>query len=185
MAAGLPDLVDCVRLASEAATLHRVYEMGELPRVQDLLVEVRGTLSASFVFTKLASGHSGATIVIAAIPRLECQRCLQGFDLSVSGGSEVEFRGTDEPDAAPSEREFYRMKHGQVSLRELAEEELLLALPLAPKCATPATCGRAPGSTSGETSPGVAGETGETGETGVIGDMRQPFRALKDLLKKT
>ena len=31
MAAGLPDLVDCARLAEEAAVLERVYELGECP----------------------------------------------------------------------------------------------------------------------------------------------------------
>jgi len=33
------------------------------------------------------------------------------------------------------------VRNGLVSLRELAEEELLLALPIAPACSTPLTCG--------------------------------------------
>jgi uncharacterized metal-binding protein YceD (DUF177 family) len=56
-------------------------------------------------------------------------------------------------------------------LRDLAEEELLLALPIAPKCATPLTCGKAPGPSTGAR-PDEAGET------------RRPFGALQDLLKK-
>jgi uncharacterized protein len=173
MSAGLPDLVDCARLAAEAEALQRVYELGELPRLEDLLEDTRGTLSASFVFTKLGSGRSGAAVAIAATPRLKCQRCLQGFDLSVSAGSEIEFATSDEPEAAHSEREFFKMSHGQVSLRGLAEEELLLALPLVPKCASPSTCGRAPADASDEAAPGKTGE------------MRRPFSALQDLLKKT
>jgi len=55
------------------------------------------------------------------------------------------------------------MEDGSVSLRELAEEELLLALPVIAACSTPEDCGRAP-------SP----------------DERQrPFAVLQDLLKKT
>jgi uncharacterized metal-binding protein YceD (DUF177 family) len=88
------------------------------------------------------------------------------------GGSEVEFATSDEADAADSEREFYRMNDGQVSLRDLAEEELLLALPMC-SCDTPLTCGRAPSYVIGDEAPG---------ETG---DMRRPFSALQDLLKKT
>jgi hypothetical protein len=55
MAAGSPDLVDCTRLAEEAAVLECVYELGELARLKDLLAEPRGTVRASFAFTKLAS----------------------------------------------------------------------------------------------------------------------------------
>jgi len=55
------------------------------------------------------------------------------------------------------------MDDGSVSLRDLAEEELLLALPVIAACGTPEVCGRAP-------SP----------------DERQrPFAVLQDLLKKT
>ena len=64
-------------------------------------------------------------------------------------------------------------RNGRVSLRELAEEELLLALPIVPACNSPQSCGRAPSHAAGD----------ET--TGVTGDMRRPFSALQDLLKKT
>jgi hypothetical protein len=37
MAPGLPDLVDCARLAEEAAVLERVYELAELSRLRDVL----------------------------------------------------------------------------------------------------------------------------------------------------
>jgi uncharacterized protein len=173
MAAGLPDLVDCARLSEDAAVIRRVFELGELPRLKDLLAEPQGTLSASFAFAKLASGRPGAEVTITAAPQLVCQRCMQGFGLRVSGASEIEFATSEEPDAADSEREFFRMQKGQVSLRELAEEELLLALPLAPACSTPLTCGKAPGLVTGDDRPDVSG------------DMRRPFSALQDLLKKT
>jgi len=165
MAAGLPDLVDCARLAEDASVLHRDYELSELPRVKDLLAEPQGTLSASFAFTKSASGRPAAEVRVAATPRLVCQRCMEGFELPLSGGSEVEFAASEEPDTVDTEREIFSVPDGRVSLRELAEEELLLALPIAPACSTPLTCGKAP--------------------PDVTGDQRRPFSALQDLLKKT
>jgi uncharacterized metal-binding protein YceD (DUF177 family) len=57
-----------------------------------------------------------------------------------------------------------------VSLRELAEEELLLALPVAPACSIPLTCGNAPDLTI---------DAPEDSE-----QMRRPFSALQDMLKK-
>jgi uncharacterized protein len=173
MAPGSPDLVDCVRLSTDSAELERVYELGELPRMKDILAEPRGPLSARFAFAILPSGRPGAEVSIEASPQLVCQRCMQGRALAVMGGSEVEFATTDDANASDSEKELYRMTNGQVSLRELAEEELLLALPHVFMCDTPSTCGRAPIYASG-------GET--PGETG---DMRRPFSALQDLLKKT
>jgi uncharacterized protein len=172
MAAGLPDLVDCTRLAEESAMLECVYELGELARLKDLLAEPRGTVRASFAFAKLASGRPGAKVTVRATPLLKCQRCMQGFGLGLASGSEIEFAGGDEPQSAHSEREFFKMENGTVSLRELAEEELLLALPIAPVCDTPLTCGKAP-SYATEQMPDAAG------------DMRRPFSALQDLLKKT
>jgi uncharacterized metal-binding protein YceD (DUF177 family) len=59
-----------------------------------------------------------------------------------------------------------------VSLRELAEEELLLALP-AVALHPPQACGRAQ----------VYAAGGETQDTS--GDRTRPFSALQDLLKKT
>jgi uncharacterized protein len=173
MAAGLPDLVDCVRLADETAVLERVYDLGELPRLRDLLDEPRGTVRATFGFAKLANGHAGACVTVAANPVLVCQRCMRGFDVALTGRSEVEFASADAADSAESEREFFRIDNGLASLRELAEEELLLAVPLAPACSTPLTCGKAPDY-------GIGDEMRD-----VAGDMRRPFSALQNLLKKT
>lgn len=172
MAAGLPDLVDCRRLADDASVLHRDYPLSELPRVKDLLAEPQGTLRASFSFMTLASGRPGVEVRVVASPRLVCQRCMEGFALSLSGGSEIEFSLSEEPDT-DSDREIFSVPTGWVSLSELAEEELLLALPIAPACGTPLTCGKAPGPMAGDEMPDATG------------DVRRPFSALQDLLKKT
>jgi len=169
----LPDLVDCSQLAATATVLERVYELGELSRVRDLLADPRGRVNARFAFAKLASGGPGAMVTVRASPLLICQRCMQDFALPVSGGSELEFAANDAVDAADSAREFFEMQNGQVSLRELAEEELLLALPIAPACSTPTTCGKAPHYATG------------VGSAGAADEIRRPFGALKDLLKKT
>jgi uncharacterized protein len=163
MASGLSDRVDCARLAADAAVLERVYPLSELSRVKDLLADARGTVKARFAFSKFAAGRVGATVGVQATPRLVCQRCLQAFELPVSGDSEIEFAMSEAEAPAESPREIYLMNEGFVSLRELAEEELLLALPAIASCSTPESCGRAP-----------------------TPDVRQrPFAVLQDLLKKT
>jgi uncharacterized protein len=163
MASGSTDRVDCARLAEDAAVLERVYPLSELPRLQDLLADARGSLRARFAFSKLAAGRTGATVAVQASPRLVCQRCLQGFELPLSSDSEIEFAASDADAPVESPREIYLMDQGSVSLRDLAEEELLLALPVIAACSTPEDCGRAP----------------------PPDERNRPFAVLQDLLKKT
>lgn len=172
MAAGSPDLVDCTRLAEEKAVLRRDYELKELPRIRDLLAEPSGVLRASFAFAKQPTGLPGAKVEIEATAPLICQRCLQGFGHRVQAGSDVEF-STSESAGPESERELYVTSDGRVSLKDLAEEELLLALPIAPACDTPLTCGKAEGYVTGDE------------EVDEAAGKRRPFSALQDLLKKT
>jgi uncharacterized protein len=174
MATGLPDLVDCVRLSQESAVLERVYDLGGLVRLQDVLAERRGELHARFEFGRAPSGRAQARIAIRARPRLICQRCMLGFEFPVAGNSVVEFTNGPGDDAGTdTEREPYPADADKVSLRELAEEELLLALPFAAACSNPQDCGNAPEFTAFDARPEQSGE------------MRRPFSALQDLLKKT
>jgi DUF177 domain-containing protein len=172
MAAGLPDIVDCARLAEDSVVLERTYDLRELPRLKDSLAESSGILNASFAFSKTPSGLAGARVEVHATPRLTCQRCMQGFAVAVSGGSEVEFASEETAAAADGEHEVFHAMGGRVSLRDLAEEELLLALPIAPMCAAPLECGNAPDSVADAEPPSASQQ------------MRRPFSALQDLLRK-
>lgn len=179
MAGGPPDLVDCERLAAERAQLERTYELGRLPRLQDLLAERHGVLCAKFGFSRAQSGRSVVRIEIEAAPRLVCQRCMQGYEFPVAVRSEVEIADDVQQDAAAG-GEVYASQRGLVSLGELAEEELLLALPLVPACSVPAICGRAPA--LGELRGRGKGES--TSVAAVAPESVRPFAGLQDLLKK-
>jgi uncharacterized protein len=172
MAPGLPDRVDCAHLADNAVVLERVYPLGEMPRLQDLLADTRGSVRARFAFAKVDSGRAGATVAVEATPQLICQRCLEGFAFAAAGSSEIEFSNGSASGAADLQREVYATDEGLVSLRELAEEELLLALPIV-AMHTPQSCARAPVYEAG----------GEIQD--MSGDRSRPFTALQDLLKKT
>ena len=163
MASGLSDRVDCARLADDGVVLERQYPLSELPRLQDLLADARGSVNARFAFARLGDGRAGASVAVQADPQLICQRCLQGFAFKVAADSEIEFASSEADAPADSPREIYLMDDGSVSLRDLAEEELLLALPLVAVCSTAETCGRAP----------------------ELEKKSRPFAALQDLLKKT
>ncbi|MFI4890120.1 MAG: YceD family protein [Steroidobacterales bacterium] len=165
-------MVDCERLAAERGTLERTYELGQLPRLQDLLADRRGRLRAEFGFRKAPSGRSAAVVAIEATPWLVCQRCLEAFEFPVCTRGEVEFTAEAQADEPGSLAEVYRSDQGLVSLRELAEEELLLALPLVPACSSTGECGKAQAFGGLEDAAPVARES------------VRPFAALQDLMKK-
>lgn len=173
MADGSPDLVDCARLAKEACVVERVYPLDELPRFKGLMAAPGGVMSARFAFTTLPSGQPGVDVTVDAVPQLECQRCLQPFAWQVSAGSQVEFTTSEGRGSVDAERECVVMQNGRASLVELAEEELLLAVPIAPKCSAPLRCGKAPRSLD------------DVEPAGVGFDERRPFGVLNDLLRKT
>jgi uncharacterized protein len=173
MAPGLPDRIDCARLAEEAAVLDRVFALKDMPRLQDLLADAGGLVRARFAFGKIDSLRAGATVEVETEPQLLCQRCLQGFAFPVATSSEIEFASSEAAAPADTPREIYVMNAGQVSLRELVEEELLLALPVIAACDTPSSCGQAP-------SMNVMDETADMSD-----QPTRPFAVLQDLLKKT
>jgi uncharacterized protein len=167
MAPGLPDRVDYARLAGDGAVLERVYALDSLPRLRDVLADTRGSLAANFAFAKLASGRPGATVAVQGTVWLTCQRCLHGFAFPVAARSEIEFADSE---ATESQSEVYAVSHGLVSLRDMAEEELLLALPIVAMCGAPESCGAVPIDAAAPRD---------------TGDRTRPFAGLQDLLKKT
>src|ERR1700686_4712636 len=112
MAPALPDRVDSAHLANESMVLERVYPLGEMRRLQELLADARGSVRAKFAFAKVDSGRAGATVVVEATPQLVCQRCLQGFAYAAAGSSEIEFLSDSDEGAANSQREVYATHEG-------------------------------------------------------------------------
>ena len=172
MTGGPQDLVDCERLAAEGGTLQRVFQISDLARLDDLLADRNGTLRADFAFARAASGRCAVTVTIEAVPRLICQRCMEAYEFPVAAHTEVQVAA--DPDAGDGDalQEVFGSAEGLISLRELAEEELLLALPLVPACSAPAECGKAPS----------LGEL--TGRAPATQETVRPFANLQDLLKK-
>ena len=165
-------MVDCERLAAERGSLQRVYALDQLPRLKDLLADSAGSLSARFDFGKAPTGRCAVHVAIESRPRLVCQRCMEAYEFQVAAGSEVEIATGPAQAGADVLEEVFTSAEGMISLRELAEEELLLALPLVPACSTPTECGRAP----------ALGEL--TGTVPAARETVRPFAALQDLLKK-
>lgn len=150
--------------------------LAQLPRLAPELVGAVGRSTADPVRCRVAMsrerGQPVATVQVSARIPLRCQRCMQTVWWPVEADSQVwlvtdparadELDPGIEPTLAPE---------GRVVLRDLVEEEILLAVPLVPRHEAIADCG------PGDAALGDAPRVGKD-------DTITPFAGLGELLKR-
>jgi uncharacterized protein len=158
-------LTDVAVLADAESGVDLVISIAGMSRLIPLLSSSAGVAKAHIGFSR-NRGHVVATVQASADLGVTCQRCLADFTLPVSGESQVALIGDEaEADKVPEDLESALAIEGRIRLRELVEEELLLALPAAPRH-----------------------EQGECGETAAVAaepapvPTQRPFAALGELL---
>ena len=129
-------VVDCLEFARSGGVLERSIGLDELPRLADLLASMAGFLSVRLEGSRDDTGKSWLQVDIAGEPVLYCQRCLGGvkFPLAISSRLQLMAPGEEWPDddlADDSADAITAEKALAVLL--LVEEEVLLALPIAPR----------------------------------------------------
>ena len=185
-------------LAAGALPAQGCFADQELPRLRS--AGVRVTESVQWQFSPDARPVSVAHprrrwhLNVVAKLHCTCERCLEPVELSVQSKRAFEFFASsaladkataeqahdDELAAAESDDVDFLSSEDGLSLRDLVEDELLLALPMAPKhaqCSPPAALDR-PNVGSGLSQGGGAQAT--AGQDAPV----SPFLGLKDLLKK-
>jgi uncharacterized protein len=119
-------------LAAINAVIETEVALSELERIRPLLRRDAGMAQGQFRFHRenafvAADGHVSAKLT------LTCQRCLEEMTFPVQVDSRLVFIASAEAGTeVPASREPFVAVDGHVSLAMLIEEELLLALPLAP-----------------------------------------------------
>lgn len=168
--AGIPLRLDVADAAARELSLQGSLPLAELPRLASALVDSEGSLRVGLRFSADAQALGRLQGELRGELRLLCQRCLRPmswtlqtrFDLCLVGSEAEEERLLESCEPVLAEG-------GQLALREALEDEALLALPIAPRCANP-DCAAQPGETSGQ----------EVGDNVRPGDTRpNPFLALK------
>jgi len=158
-------LIDVDRLADAGETYVLDLELSSLPRLAPLLASEQGSAHAQLRFAR-ERGQPVAEVVVQARVPLRCQRCLGPVWQTVDESSKV-WLVTDPARIDDLEMgiEPILAAEGRIALRDLVEEELLLAVPLVPRHAGD-ECGLV------EASP-AQGES-----------VQKPFAGLGELLKR-
>ena len=156
-------VIDGFEFASAGAIQQGVWPLSDLQRLRDMLASDAGEVAYRVQGTRDENGRPALQLRVEGTLQLRCQRCLEALafevkveDLLVLAATLSEIHAEPADAYAPD-----RILAGkEMPLRELVEDELILALPYAPRHES---C-----------EPGAAGQ-GERGGT--------PFASLRGLMR--
>ena len=133
MSARLPEFVDPWLLAERGRVIAGELDLVRLPRIAEVLHDGQGVVRFELNFGRDAKNRARITGFVRAGLGLECQRCLETVTLPVDSRLDlVVIQVPAEADRIPEECEPVLVENGGLSVRDLIEDELLLAIPQVP-----------------------------------------------------
>ena len=168
--------LDIDRLADGQADIDFAVPLAELTRLRSQLASVDGMVRGRVHFTR-ESGFVVADLSMSGAATMSCQRCLGTMAEPVNNTVRVALI-TAEADAGrvPEHLEPVLAAGGHVTIGELVEEELLLALPIVPLHGQESDCEVSVGAPTEGSAPQVAEIPEQT--------TQRPFAQLDKLLKR-
>lgn len=138
-------VIDSLAFAREKGSLQGELQVASLGRVLDALADSAGSLAYRVEGRKGARDRAQLLLQVSGVLLLQCQRCLDGIEFKVEINSLLELV-EDESDLTQEEleddsRDFLPAQK-EFDVVALIEDEVILALPSAPRhesCATPET----------------------------------------------
>jgi uncharacterized protein len=160
--------VNVAVLADAGSKVEMTIPVARLERISEYLLDSEGVVDGSVALSR-EEGRIVAEVGLAAKLSMRCQRCMKPMLLPIESHSRVALLASEaEAEGVPPELETALAPEGRLRLADLVEEELLLALPAAP---------RHPGACPGE-------ERTEAQES-ISQTTQRPFAGLGDLLGKS
>jgi len=149
--------------------------LAELPRVSRELTSTEGEARGHVRFSRQL-GQAVADLEVGAQPEVVCQRCMQPMRWPVKVKSRVALVSDyDAADRVPEEMEVFLVEGDSVSVRDLVDEEVMLALPHVPRHAEDSECAR-----QEVQLPGQPDEPDDEADL----QVQKPFAQLGELLKR-
>ncbi|MBU6470408.1 MAG: DUF177 domain-containing protein [Gammaproteobacteria bacterium] len=171
MSGGLPEFLDLTKAGHMPLTVAGQMSLSRMPRLCAAIADVGGQASIDLQVFK----EGGLAVVsgrLQASLGLSCQRCFALLRHPVDAQVRLGWAAGGQAQHWPESYELLDPGSGRIRLAELVEDELLLALPLAPRHARPEDCEalRTPVAKPDTIAPPEAG--------------RRPFEILKTLRRR-
>ncbi len=162
-------------LVGTEAVVEFTIPLAELPRVSHELVGAGGDAKGRVSFSRQA-GQAVADLEVSAAPEVVCQRCMQPMNWPVAVKSRIALVSDyDAADRVAEGLEVFLVEADSVSVRDLVDEEILLALPNVVRHAEGSECAG-----SKMQLPGQEVDAEEEGDA----QVQKPFAQLGELLKR-
>ena len=129
-------VIDGFEFASAGATQQGVWPLNDFPRLRDVLAQDAGEVAYEISGVRDERGRPALRLKVSGTLRLRCQRCLEPMPFEVQTDETLVLAATlDEIHAEPADAQAPdRLVAGkEMALRELIEDELILAVPYAPR----------------------------------------------------
>jgi uncharacterized protein len=129
-------VIDDFEFASAGATQQGVWPLSEFPRLRDVLAADAGEVAYEISGVRDERGRPSLRVKVRGTLQLRCQRCLEAMPFEVQTDEMLVLAATvaeihDEPaDAHAPDRV---VAGREMSVRDLIEDELILAVPYAPR----------------------------------------------------
>ncbi|HSA90920.1 MAG TPA: YceD family protein [Burkholderiales bacterium] len=128
--------IDGFEFASAGATQQGVWPLKDFPRLRDVLASDAGEVAYEVSGVRDERARPGLRLKVSGRLLLRCQRCLEPMAFEVQTDETLVLAATlaeihDEPADAHAPDRVVAGK--EMALRELVEDELILALPYAPR----------------------------------------------------
>lgn len=130
----LPKVIEPLKLVEQRIDLEGTVALSECERLKETLLEGGGDIQVSLRFAKDEQGLSVITGLLQAEVTLECQRCLQPFEMVVKGDINLAIaRYEDAVNNLPRHYDPLLLEGPELELWPLIEQELMLSLPIVAK----------------------------------------------------
>jgi uncharacterized protein len=128
--------IDGFEFASAGATQHGVWPLNDFPRLRDMLASDAGEVAYEIRGVRDERGRPSLRLKVRGTLTLRCQRCLEPMAFEVQTDETLVLASTlaeihNEPADAHAPDRVVAGK--EMALRELIEDELILAVPYAPR----------------------------------------------------
>jgi uncharacterized protein len=129
-------IIDGFEFAGAGSSMRGTWPAAEFPRLRTLLHDATGTVEYELRGASDALGRHSLDLRVAASLRVTCRRCLEAVDVALREDVTLWLaRSQSEIDAQPltAEGPDGIVAAKDMAVRDLVEDQLLLALPYAPR----------------------------------------------------
>lgn len=130
----IPEHIDPFRFAEQNLILDGIVKISDMPRLSVNLASNETVVDATLTFGRDEQGIVFLKGHVTTQLLLQCQRCLEPYKYEIISDFALGIVSTlDEANELPEHYEPALTSDGQLAVRELIEDELILNLPLIPR----------------------------------------------------